>query len=68
MTGAGTALDGIEVLDLASLSAGPLIATRLGNDGADVIRAEHPRGDDARRWGLTRDGVPLCGKSTARNT
>ncbi len=44
-------LDGIRVTDAASLLAGPLIATTLGDFGADVIKVEHPRGDDARRWG-----------------
>lgn len=67
MTDAKMALDGIKVLDLASLYAGPLIATNLGDYGADVIKVEHPRGDDARRWGLTKDGVPLWWKSIARN-
>lgn len=61
------ALEGIRVLDLASLYAGPLIATNLGDHGADVIKVEHPRGDDARRWGLSKDGVPLWWKSISRN-
>ncbi|GMA15318.1 CoA transferase (plasmid) [Deinococcus metallilatus] len=61
------ALEGIKVLDLASLYAGPLIATNLGDYGADVIKVEHPRGDDARRWGLSKNGVPLWWKSIARN-
>ncbi|GGL95248.1 hypothetical protein GCM10010840_36670 [Deinococcus aerolatus] len=67
MTGISTALDGIKVLDLASLYAGLLIAINLGNYGADVIRVEHPHGDDARRWDFIRDGVPLWWKSIARN-
>ena len=65
-------LEGIRVLDLSSLYAGPLIATNLGDFGADVIKVEHPRGDDARRWGLTKklpDGadIPLWWKSISRN-
>ena len=62
-----TALDGLRVLDLSSLYAAPLIATNLGDFGAEVIKVEHPRGDDARRWGLAKDGVPLWWKSVARN-
>ncbi|HEY6029984.1 MAG TPA: aldolase/citrate lyase family protein, partial [Gaiellaceae bacterium] len=53
----GLPLDGIRVLDLSSLYAAPLVATHLGDFGADVIKVEHPRGDDARRWGLAKDGV-----------
>jgi len=60
-------LTGVRVLDLASLYAGPLIATTLGDFGADVIKVEHPRGDDARRWGLSRDDVPLWWKVVSRN-
>ncbi len=61
------ALKGIRVLDLSSLYAAPLIAMNLGDFGADVIKVEHPRGDDARRWGLAKDGVPLWWKTISRN-
>ena len=67
MTARPTALNGIKVLDLATLYAGPLIATNLGDFGADVVKVEHPRGDDARRWGMSRDGVPLWWKVISRN-
>lgn len=60
-------LDGIKVLDLSSLYAGPLIATNLADFGADVVKAEHPRGDDARRWGEAKDDIPLWWKVIARN-
>ena len=53
------ALAGVRVLDLSSLYAGPWIATNLGDHGADVLKVEHPRGDEARRWGLSRGEVPL---------
>ena len=36
------ALEGIRVVDAASLFAGPVIATMLGDFGADVIKVEHP--------------------------
>ncbi len=61
------ALHDVRVLDLSSLYAAPLIATNLGDFGADVIKVEHPRGDDARRWGLAKDGVPLWWKTISRN-
>jgi crotonobetainyl-CoA:carnitine CoA-transferase CaiB-like acyl-CoA transferase/citrate lyase beta subunit len=59
-------LAGLKVLDLASLYAAPLIATNLADFGAEVVKVEHPRGDDARRWGLSKDGVPLWWKSISR--
>lgn len=60
-------LAGLKVLDLSSLYAGPLIAANLGDFGAEVIKVEHPRGDDARRWGLSKEGVPLWWKIISRN-
>jgi crotonobetainyl-CoA:carnitine CoA-transferase CaiB-like acyl-CoA transferase len=60
-------LTGLRVLDLSSLYAGPWIATSLGDFGADVLKVEHPRGDDARRWGLSKDGIPLWWKVISRN-
>jgi crotonobetainyl-CoA:carnitine CoA-transferase CaiB-like acyl-CoA transferase len=45
------ALDGIHVLDAASMMAGPYCATLLGDLGADVIKLEPPRGDETRRIG-----------------
>jgi len=61
-------LDGVRVLDLATLAAAPLVATYLGEFGADVIKVEDPRnGDPIRGWGNQRDGVGLMWKSLSRN-
>jgi crotonobetainyl-CoA:carnitine CoA-transferase CaiB-like acyl-CoA transferase len=45
------ALDGIRVLDAASMMAAPYGATLLGDLGADVIKLEPPNGDETRRIG-----------------
>ena len=61
-------LDGIVVIDVATLFAGPLAATILGDFGAEVIKVEHPvSGDPVRRHGHAKDGVPLWWKVLSRN-
>lgn len=61
------ALEGLKVLDMSSLYAGPLIATNLGDFGAEVVKVEHSRGDDARRWGSSKGDIPLWWKVISRN-
>ncbi|WP_040796052.1 CaiB/BaiF CoA transferase family protein [Nocardia higoensis] len=60
-------LAGIRVLDVATLFAGPLAATLLGDFGAEVVKIEHPRGDPVRHHGAQRDGVGLWWKMLGRN-
>jgi len=61
-------LDGIKVLETATLFAGPLAATFLGDFGADVTKIEHPRKPDAARGhGASKDGVGLWFKTLGRN-
>jgi crotonobetainyl-CoA:carnitine CoA-transferase CaiB-like acyl-CoA transferase len=55
-----TALEGVKVIDAATLFAGPLAATVLGDFGAEVLKVEHPRGDPSRTHGYAKDGVGLC--------
>ncbi|MBI4014125.1 MAG: CoA transferase [Candidatus Rokubacteria bacterium] len=60
-------LAGLRVVDVATLFAGPLAATFLGDFGADVIKVEHPKGDPVRVHGPTKGGVPLWWKVVGRN-
>ncbi|MER5596997.1 CoA transferase [Streptomyces sp. NPDC002265] len=64
----GPPLAGLRVLDLATLFAGPLAATMLGDFGAEVVKVEHPtRPDPSRGHGPSKDGVGLWWKLLARN-
>jgi crotonobetainyl-CoA:carnitine CoA-transferase CaiB-like acyl-CoA transferase len=61
-------LQGLRVIDAATLAAGPLVATWLGEHGAEVIKIEQPDGGDPlRQWGAQRGGVGLMWKSLGRN-
>jgi formyl-CoA transferase len=60
-------LRGLRVLDAATLFAGPLAASILGDFGADVIKIEHPEGDSLRTLGWERDGIGLWWTVVSRN-
>jgi crotonobetainyl-CoA:carnitine CoA-transferase CaiB-like acyl-CoA transferase len=61
------ALAGLKVIDAATLFAGPLAATLLGDFGADVVKVEHPAGDPVRGHGHQKNGVNLWWKLISRN-
>jgi crotonobetainyl-CoA:carnitine CoA-transferase CaiB-like acyl-CoA transferase len=61
------ALEGIKIIDAATLFAGPLAATVLGDFGAEVIKVEHPNGDPSRSHGYSKNGVGLWWKMLGRN-
>src|SRR4051812_38526399 len=48
-------LVGYRVIDLGMIFAGPLVCTLLADLGADVIKVEHPDGDDVRLTGKFKD-------------
>ena len=61
-------LSGLRVVEAATLAAGPLVGTALGEFGAEVIKVEQPAaGDPMRTWGECRDGIGLVWKSVSRN-
>ncbi|TMH67549.1 MAG: CoA transferase [Betaproteobacteria bacterium] len=61
-------LDGIRVLELGSLIAGPFCAKTLGDFGAEVIKIEPPgEGDALRKWRRMRNGTSLWWHVQSRN-
>ncbi|MDK2766094.1 MAG: CoA transferase [Sphingomonas sp.] len=51
MTEASGSLDGLKVIDISRVLAGPYCSMMLADHGADVIKVEPPAGDETRQWG-----------------
>jgi len=61
-------LDGIAVLEMGQLIAGPFAACMLGYFGAEVIKIEPPgHGDALRNWRVLKNGTSLWWRSMGRN-
>ena len=66
--GQGKPLDGIRVLEMGQLIAGPFAGCMLGYYGAEVIKIESPdRGDALRNWRALKNGTSLWWQSIGRN-
>jgi crotonobetainyl-CoA:carnitine CoA-transferase CaiB-like acyl-CoA transferase len=54
----GGPLEGVRVLDVSAVLSGPLTATYLADQGADVVKVEPPGMGDILRWlGSSRNGM-----------
>lgn len=61
-------LDGIRVLELGQLIAGPFAAKMLAEFGAEVIKIEPPlKGDPLRNWRLIHNGTSVWWEVQSRN-
>ncbi|KGF31879.1 CoA-transferase [Oligella urethralis DNF00040] len=61
-------LDGIKVLELGQLIAGPFATKILAEFGAEVIKIEPPlSGDPLRKWRLLHEGTSVWWASQSRN-
>ncbi len=62
------ALEGVRVLELGQLIAGPFAARTLADFGADVIKVESVgSGDPLRKWRMLRDGTSVWWQVQSRN-
>ena len=62
------ALDGLKVVEMGQLIAGPFAGKTLGEFGAEVIKIEAPgTGDPLRNWRLIKDGTSVWWQVQSRN-
>ena len=60
-------LQGLRVIELGQLLAGPFAGCMLGYFGAEVIKVEPPGGDPIRNWREVKGGTSLWWHSLGRN-
>jgi formyl-CoA transferase len=60
-------LDGLKVIELGQLIAGPFAAKILAEFGADVIKVEPPTGDPLRKWRYIHEDTSVWWAAHARN-
>ena len=63
----GGQLEGLRVLELGSLIAGPFCTRLLGDMGARIIKVEPPGGDPLRNWGMVTEQGSLWSMVQSRN-
>ena len=62
------ALQGVKVIEMGQLIAGPFAAKTLGDFGADVIKIEPPgSGDPLRNWRMVQNGTSVWWQVQSRN-
>ena len=62
------ALQGVKVVEMGQLIAGPFCGKTLGEFGADVVKIEAPgAGDPLRNWRLIQDGTSVWWQVQSRN-
>jgi len=62
------ALEGLKVVEMGQLIAGPFAGKTLGDFGAEVIKIEAPgTGDPLRNWRLVKDGTSVWWQVQSRN-
>src|SRR6266481_5334273 len=61
------AMDGVRILDLSTMVAGPVATMMLADQGADVIKVESPHGDLMRHFSRGRNGMNASFLSCNRN-
>ncbi len=65
---AGGPLQGLKVVELGQLIAGPFAAKTLADFGAEVIKIEPPgAGDPLRQWRMVKDGTSVWWQVQSRN-
>jgi formyl-CoA transferase len=63
-----TALQGVRVIEMGQLIAGPFAGKTLGDFGADVIKIEAPDGGDPlRNWRMIKEGTSVWWQVQSRN-